>query len=181
MAVQLKGMQELEQALSQLAPKIQANVIRGAMRTGAKVMQQAAKENVPVKSGALKDTIRVGSSLRGGIAIGRVMMGSRVKGGSRKGAAGADRGAFYANMIEFGVKPHEIRPKGGKSFFFAGFNHTLIHHPGFAGKHILQNAMDSNVPNVMKAVGEYMNKRMGTTHGMDSPDPEVLQDGNDES
>jgi HK97 gp10 family phage protein len=176
MTVQLKGADELRKALRELAPKIQANVIRGGLRAGAKVIMKSAQEKVPTHLGILKSTISIGTSLRDGVAKATVRAGSRVKGGGRKGAVGAERGAFYYAMVEFGTKPHEILPKNGKSLFFAGFNGSIVHHPGAKPKPFMRPAMDENIGAAMAAVGVYINKKLGTAHGLDTPDPELAQD-----
>jgi len=51
MTFRLKGGPELLQLLDQLPKNLERNVIRGGLRAGAKVIQQQAKANVPVKTG----------------------------------------------------------------------------------------------------------------------------------
>ena len=55
--INIKGMAELKRALEQLPAKLEANVMRGAMRAGAKVIADAAKDNVHTVSGALAASI----------------------------------------------------------------------------------------------------------------------------
>ena len=57
MTLRLKGGPELLQLLDQLPKNLERNVIRGGLRAGAKVIQQQAKANVPVKTGQLKRAI----------------------------------------------------------------------------------------------------------------------------
>lgn len=162
MTVQLKGADELRKALRELAPKIQANVIRGGLRAGAKVIMHAAQEKVPTHLGVMKKSIRVGTSLRNGVAKATVKAGNK--------------DAFYWHWLEFGTHAHEIRPKNGKSLFFAGISGSIVHHPGAKANSFLRPAMDENIAAAMAAVGVYINKKLGTAHGLDTPDPELEQD-----
>ena len=162
MTVQLKGAEELRKALQELVPKMQANVIRGGLRAGAKVIMKATQEKVPSHLGLLKKSIRVGTSFRNGVAKATVKAGNK--------------DAFYWHWLEFGTHAHEIRPKNGKSLFFAGISGSIIHHPGAKAKPFLRPAMDENISAAMAAVGEYINKKLGTAHGLDAPDPELEQD-----
>ena len=61
MTIQLKGGPELLRLLDELPKNLERNVIRGGLRAGAKVIQQQAKANVPVKTGQLKRTIGIGT------------------------------------------------------------------------------------------------------------------------
>ena len=57
MTIRLKGGPELLRLLDELPKNLERNVIRGGLRAGAKVIQQQAKANVPVRTGQLKRAI----------------------------------------------------------------------------------------------------------------------------
>ena len=59
MTFRLKGGPELLQLLDQLPKNLERNVIRGGLRAGAKVIQQQAKANAPVRTGQLKKAIGI--------------------------------------------------------------------------------------------------------------------------
>ena len=48
----------------------------------------------------------------------------------------------YAEDIEFGTAPHEIRAKPGKALFWKGAAHPVkkVNHPGTKGQYIFQKA-----------------------------------------
>jgi HK97 gp10 family phage protein len=72
------------------------------------VVADRARQIVPVDTGALRNSIRV-TRLKGDPKQNiRVYAGNRVKGGSMK--KGAERGAFYAHMVEFGTVKMGARP-----------------------------------------------------------------------
>ena len=68
--VKIKGLAELQKALDTLPAKIEANIMRAAMRAGAKVLATEAKGNVNNVSGVLASSIRFGSKInrrKGGV------------------------------------------------------------------------------------------------------------------
>ena len=142
----LKGGEELQAFLNSLAPKIEQNILRSALRAGAKVIAEEAKNNVPVKSGALRDSIKIGTNTRKG----RVT--ATVKAGSKK--------AWYYRFVEFGTAAHEIKPKNAKSLFFAGMFGELIKHPGTRPKAFMRPALDSKSGEAINAIGAAISKRL---------------------
>ena len=76
-----------------------------------------ARSLCPVDTGTLRDTIRVRRLSGDPFLDVRVYAGSRIAGGGSK--KGAERGAFYAHMVEFGtVKwPQSVPPKTGRRPF----------------------------------------------------------------
>lgn len=55
--IELKGFKELGQALKEFGPHVAKNGLRSADFAGARVIRDAAKENVPVDTGLLKSQI----------------------------------------------------------------------------------------------------------------------------
>ena len=94
MTFRLKGGPELLQLLDQLPKNLERNVIRGGLRAGAKVIQQQAKANVPVKTGQLKRAIGIGTRTDG------AKLSSYIK---LRG-----KGSYLGLFIEYGVAPHLI-------------------------------------------------------------------------
>ena len=144
--------------LDKLPVRVEANLSRGALRAAAKPMFETARERVPVKSGALKDTIRLSSAIKkktGEIVV-RIVAGSRVSGGSAKGKTGADRGAFYAHIVEFGAAAHTIKGPvviGGKTY-------RNIKHPGARASPFMRPAFDTSDQRSVDAFAEYMKKNI---------------------
>lgn len=144
--------------LDELPVKIEANLARGGLRAAAKPMLDAAKARVPELSGTLRDSIKISSAIRksqGEILV-RIVAGSRVSGGGRKGAKGEERGAFYAHMVEFGTKAHTI--KGPVKF--AGQVFANIKHPGAEGKPFMRPAFDTTDQASVDAYADYMTRNI---------------------
>ena len=94
MTIKLKGGPELLRLLDELPKNLERNVIRGGLRAGAKVIQQQAKANVPVRTGKLKKAIGIGTRVEGS------KLSSYVK---LRGT-----GSYVGLFIEYGVAPHLI-------------------------------------------------------------------------
>lgn len=162
--IKVKGLAELQTFLDQLPAKMEANVLRGALRAGAKPILEAAKSAAPVGepsetnrkryklyAGALKDSIRISGRIdkRNGNVTASVKAGGKTK-------SGAD--VFYAHMVEFGTKPHVI---GDGT------------HPGVQAKPFMRPALDAQSGAAIVAVGEYIKKRLATKNGLDTADIEI--------
>lgn len=111
--VSVQGLSDLQKMLDELPAKIEANIMRGALRQGANVYRDRARANAPVgKTGKLKKSIKVKTTLRKGKAVSQIVAG------------GGD--AFYAKFVEFGTAsfyegngrtvgaPYKIEPKNRK-------------------------------------------------------------------
>lgn len=154
--IQVKGLAELQKFLDTLAPRIEANIMRGALRAGAKVIQAEAKNNVPVKSGELKKSINFGTKLRKG----RVTASIRTK-------------LFYARFVEFGTAAHIIGGKNGGWLSFGGTFTRAVDHPGAKAHPFMRPALDSQAQNAVIATAEYIKKRLATKHGLDTAEIEI--------
>lgn len=114
-SIHVQGLAELQRTLDTLPAKLEANLIRAALRAGAKVIADEAKRRVPVQQGDLRASIR--ASVRIKPRLGRVE--AIIKAGRGKPAgvtymAGGklmvrDASAFYAHMVERGTKRHWIK------------------------------------------------------------------------
>lgn len=153
--IEIKGAAELQRALKELPVKLERVVLRGALRAGAVEIQREAKALAPVESGRLRDSIRIsGGAKRGGYVYSQVKVG-----GNKKGDA------FYAHMVEFGTKPHEIKPKSAPSLFLAGLLRSTVKHPGARAKPFMRPAFDNKVEDATKAVGKYIAERLAKLAG----------------
>lgn len=144
--VNITGLKELQAFLDQLPAKVEANIMRGALRAGANVVKAEAQANVPVKTGALKAGLKVSTRSRRGVVT------ASVKAGGKHG--------YIAKWIEFGTAAHFIKPKTAKSLFFAGLFSDGVDHPGSRPKPFMRPALDSQAQSALQAVGEAIKKRL---------------------
>lgn len=154
--INVKGLKELNALLQSLPVKIEKNILRAAMRQGAKVIADQARANVPVAApsdrnreryggyaGALRDSIRVGGRSRRG----RVT--AYIRAGGTKTKRGAD--VFYAHWVEYGTRPHA----NGKRGF----------HPGARPRPFLRPAADTAQADAVVAIGKWVYHRLETRGG----------------
>ena len=184
--VHVKGLADLQKFLDQLPAKLEANVMRGGLRAGAKVIQFAAKQNVHSVSGALARGIKISTGNRAGVVMARIK------------ATGEE--AYIANFVEFGTAAHWIsvresaRPgrmtrrgrwktfsistlnrmaKKGSLQIGGNFIGASVLHPGARAKPFMRPALDAHARNAIVAIAEYIKKRLETKHGLDTSDVSI--------
>jgi HK97 gp10 family phage protein len=165
--VQVRGLRELEQAMNTLPDKLERNVLMAGLAAGARVIRNAARVNVPKRSGRLAKYIRT-SRASSKLAV-------MVKAGVRKNNT-YDQG-WYAAIVHQGAKAHTILPKRkGGMLFFNGRFLRAIHHPGFTGVPYLENAAKANADAAVRAMGSRIAERLRDKHGLDVPAPESFDE-----
>jgi HK97 gp10 family phage protein len=153
--VQIKGLKELNALLQSLPPKIERNILRGALRAGAKPIQADAKANVAQQSGLLRDGIKISTSAKGGTVTATI---------STKG-----KHAYLANWIEFGTNPHRITgPININGAWYSG-----VDHPGITPLPFMRPALDSQATASVLAAANYIKARLSTKHGIDTADIQI--------
>lgn len=145
---ELKGARELQALLDSIPAKIEANIVRGGLRAGAKVLLSAIKESAPVDEGHLVASVRISTSLRKGQVRVFVKVG--------------DKKAWYAHFIEFGTQPHAMSAESS--------DQERRLHPGARPNPFIRVAYDSNEQQALEAAISYMRNRLKTKHGLETPD-----------
>lgn len=149
--IRIEGLAELHKLLQELPAKLEANVLRGGMRAGAKVIEAEAKRLAPVgrdpaTAGDMRDSVRVSVRSRKG------KVEATIKAGGKK--------AWYARLVEFGTAAHLIRPKNRKSLFFAALAREEVHHPGAGKKPFMRPALDSKAQQAVQTLADYIRARL---------------------
>jgi HK97 gp10 family phage protein len=144
----IQGGAELAAALRDFPVKFEARVMAAALREGAKEIERRAKELAPVRTGKLRDSIKIRrrTNKRTGYINFFVSAGDRKK------------GVFYAHMVEYGTRAHEIRPKNGKSLFFAGLLRQLVNHPGAKPSGFMRTAHDEGNQEALRLITDRVRK-----------------------
>lgn len=160
--LKVNGLASLDATLREMPAKLAKNVCRASLRAAAKVIAEDARRRVPVKTGKLRDSIRVTSSLKGGIPRASVKVGDRKK------------GIFYAHMVERGTALHRVRPKWRKALH-AGNSDSGPYYGGISvaaeAKPFMRPAADTQAQAAVNAFADYMRKRLNK-EGWSTPDPE---------
>jgi HK97 gp10 family phage protein len=158
--VRIAGLSELQKMLDILPARMEANLMRGGMRQGANFFRDRARANVPEKSGDLKKSIKVKTSVRKGKVITQVVAG----GGE----------VFYAKFIEFGTAsfyagngktvgaPYKIEPKNAKALKFGNTLAPYVIHQGIKPVPFMRRAFDGAEFKVIEITAEYIRDRLDT-------------------
>lgn len=110
------GLEEAFRELEQLPVRLEKNILRGAIRAGAKPVADDARRRAPVLqeadprrvAGALAKSVRIlAVGVKNGVVKGGVAAGGAVKVGRGKAGKAAD--AFYAWFVEKGT--HKMAPR----------------------------------------------------------------------
>ena len=176
----VKGLAELQKFLDQLAPKIERNVVRGALRAGMNVVKPVAQANVRSVSGLLASGLKVGTRARGGTVRARLR------------ASGEHD--YIAVMVEYGTRAHFISVQESEKpinlrasvrqgrlvrasmttinrnvlMIGANFVGPTVHHPGAKPHPFMRPALDGQAQNAVVAAAEYMKKRLATKESLDT-------------
>lgn len=151
------GGRQLNDFLQQLAPRVEKNIMRAALRAGANVLKAEAKHEVPVDEGDLLASIRVSVKSKGGTIY------ASVKAGGKK--------APHWHLVEFGTHPHKIKPKKAHALTIGGMVVGEVHHPGARAKPFMRPALDAKSTEAIAAVVAKIRERL-TKEGINVPAPE---------
>jgi HK97 gp10 family phage protein len=174
----MKGLGDIKSFLSTLPAKLESNVLRGALKKGADVFADDARENT--RSHEVRAAISTSSRAEKGLVSAKV----QVKG----------RGAYLAPWEEYGTDPHFISVddsvSDGKTVrrinhevkhhaldISGHFVGTTVHHPGAKSNPFMRNAVDNKSGEAIAAIGGYIAARC-TKAGIAAPAP--AQEGDDE-
>jgi len=148
--LRLLGFKELSRALEKLPRNMANNAARAGVRAGAAVVRKAARNNLPSNYTTLRKSLIVKGRKKKHPNITTASVGPTT-------GKGAKYDGFFAHMVEFGVKPHEIKPKNAKTLlFFSGgdpiFRGVVKKHPGVKQIPFMRNALNNNKSAVLQAM-----------------------------
>lgn len=141
----IEGLVELDRMLKELPAKLEGTVVRGGLRAGATVLQKAARELAPVRTGKLRASIKVSTGIRNGRVYSRVRAGGK--------------DAYYAHMVEFGTAAHVIQGKRGGWLNIGGRWALKVNHPGAMMKPFMRTAVDGFQGDAVDAMAAYLRER----------------------
>lgn len=138
MNVKLEGTEELIAALKKALTKHSVNEVRNALKPGAELLVDAAKNNVRVNDGGkLKRSIKIlpkyGKDPMGVYVAPKIIRRFTAKTSQKR----KDENPFYAHFVEYGTDPHNLGYKG-KYISGKGGN-----HPGTEKHPYMRPAYDS--------------------------------------
>ena len=160
--IAVTGLVELDALLKSLPVKVEANILRGALRAGQKQVLQKARSEVPRDTGALAASIRVSSQA-----------GAARRGFVRVDVKAGNATAWYANLIEQGTgsfytgqgrsvrKPYPIKPKKQPgALLFGGKLRETVMHPGIRPRPFMRPAAELLAGPALDAFVAYVRQRL---------------------
>lgn len=167
----MSAVRQLLDRLETLEPRIARRFFVKALRAGAGPIQQSARSAVPVgpqfqlslrgyayqrpPPGNLRAAIKItqGTDRRTGLHYVEV-------GPQYKRSAGVVVAPTYAHLVEYGTKPHVIRPRqrNGVLALAGRLIHGSVRHPGARPHPYLRPALEQNRTSAVSRVAESLNQ-----------------------
>ena len=173
--VHIAGAEELAALLKLLPKNIERNIMRSALRYGARVIANEAKKNITTEdTGALKRSVRTSSRSQRGTVF------AYARAGGKRSGAKKDQAAFYAAFIEYGSAAHLIKPKKTNFLSFIAkdgrrVTTKLVSHPGIKARPFMRPEFDAKADAAVAAVANRIRQRL-SKEGLLSPAPEGSDD-----
>lgn len=147
----IAGLQELHRALQDFPVKFEKSVLRGGMRAGGKVFERIAAGKIPVRSGKLRNSLKVRTRSKRGQVTVEITLG--------------DKNAFYGHMVENGTAAHFLVPRKkvrgmAKRMAINGTPRTWVKHPGAKPNPIMRNTFDEGQEQALAAFRDYVYGRI---------------------
>lgn len=139
------GGAELDALLQTLPAKMHKNINRTALRAGAKVYLDELQTRIPEASGELKKSARITTRAKG------ATVSASVKVGNAK--------AWYAHLVEFGTRPHEIKASTGAMRFGSTITRA-VNHPGTQPRPFMRPTADEKLGEAVAAVKAKIKERL---------------------
>lgn len=152
----IQGGRAMDDLLKTLAPKLEKNIMRAALRAGAAVLRGEARRLVPRDTQDLFKSIRVSTRIRKGQITASVKAGNAI--------------AYYAHMVEFGTRAHTEKAPKGAAMDVNGVARRVVDHPGARQKPFLRNTADNKFHEAVQTIAAKLRERL-TEHGLNNPPP----------
>jgi HK97 gp10 family phage protein len=166
------GLEDVRAKLKELPKRLGINVVRRGLLAASGVIRDRARQNAPVRTGALKRSIisrtnnarRNKDEYRAEVTISKAAYRMNDQGklyrrkSTTKNGKVYERGDIYprnyAHLVEFGTKPHILTPKNRKNSNYRGPKH----HPGAKPNPFMTRARDEGFEPAIKKFSEVMRR-----------------------
>lgn len=164
MSFEVKGMAQLEKALSEMGARAGKKVLLGALRDAAKPVRSQMRAAAPRKSGTLRKAIKTKAIAGKGSTnnVATVMIGTFKEGKQSPG--------FYAKFLEYGTKAHDIpSPTAGRGknktknkavVAFGGKIFGRVRHPGIKAKPFIAPAFERTHKQATEILAKRLKQRI---------------------
>jgi len=134
--------------LAEFPAKVEARVVRGALRAAAKVVHGLVLGVTPIRSGKLASTVRISTRKRGNELTVAVRVGNRKK------------GIFWAGFVQGGTKAHLIKPAVKSALNIGGVLRRVVRHPGAKAQPFVEQADRAGRSRALKAAFDHADEQL---------------------
>ena len=136
--IRITGLDELERNLKDFPTRIAKNIVARTVYAGAAVVRNEARALCPVKTGALRRSIRIRrrKTPRGSIEV----------------IYTVGPGLWYGRLVEYGTKAHKIKPRFKKAIKIGEVLGEWASHPGATPRPYLRPAFDGSTSRIIDAM-----------------------------
>ena len=164
-AVKFQGWEAVRTRLAYLPDRMRNNFMRGGARAAASLLAKRLKgrlasDGMQTAAGSVRSSVKL---IDGGIGVrGTVQYGGQYGKTSGRGAnrKKETRDAWYAHILEWGAKAHEIKPSTKKALAFGGAVKGKVKHPGIRARLYASKTAQQDMPAAQKAFEDYVDKRV---------------------
>lgn len=132
MPAELQGLQQLMNQFTQMGHTIENRTKEKALKAGAKVFQEKAKENVNIRTGNLRDNIVVSEVINDTVHVGPDQQGD----------------AFYGLFLEFGRAAGTVKSGANKGHKYPGMDPRPFMGPTYENN---KSAVQEEMKDVIKS------------------------------
>lgn len=165
--VQVLGLKALQDKLKELDERVAKNAMRRAVAAGGRVFRDLMRQKAPRDKGDLAKGIGVSTraDTRTGTFTAKIRPSKKTRPGNKPAPI------YEALWNEFGVKPHEIRAKGGVSArdrnkalkLLGGAFAASVAHPGIAPAPFMRPAADEAWPKALEVFKQILSEAIDQT------------------
>jgi len=136
--IKITGLDELERSLKDFPLRVAKNIVARTVYAGAAIVRNEARAICPVRTGALRRSIRIKRS--------------RSPRGSFQVVYNVGPGLWYGRLVEYGTKAHKITPRFKKAIKIGEVLGEWASHPGAGKRPYLRPAFDKSTRNIIEAM-----------------------------
>ncbi|MDR2531462.1 MAG: hypothetical protein LBC82_01285 [Oscillospiraceae bacterium] len=156
--------------------KILKGLSRSALRESGKVVRKIMRDNIPKRSGRIKNHIASWAFISKKTGQPQLQIGYYKRGQVRKRNKKPHHNPWW---VEFGTNAHIIKAKNARAMVWEEFYGATVHHPGTKGTHVLRNSVYENIDAIRAAQASFLgelNKTIAQAQGRIVESEEVEDD-----
>lgn len=127
-----------------------------ALGASAKVIRKKIREDLPVYTKRLKNHIASWKFIDRDTGQPTLHIGFYSWQRARK--KGKLPSHASPHWVEFGTKPHIIKPRNAKIMYYKESFGTVVHHPGKKEQHLLRDTIQNNIDEIRAAQEQYLDE-----------------------